>query len=115
MLQLRRAKSARLNPTLNVYSYGELMPNWLNEFLYVLALSKKTQWAIILGCFFFVGIHLLGWYMLENFELHGPAKGVQDVIAQKMARKYDKVALIALLSFWVLAYKCYQKDKKRLW
>lgn len=91
------------------------MPNWLNEILYILALSKKTQWAIILGCIFFVGIHLLGGYMLANFELHGPAKGIQDVIVGKMAKKYDKAALIGLLSFWVLAYKCYQKDRKRFW
>jgi hypothetical protein len=91
------------------------MPNWLSEFLYILALSKKTQWAIILGCIFFIGIHLLGGYMLENFELHGPAKGIQDVMVQKISKKYDKVALITLLSFWVLAYKCYQKDKKRFW
>jgi len=53
--------------------------------------------------------------LLENFELHGPAKGLQDIIAQKMANKYDKVAYVALFSFWYLAYKCYQKDKKRLW
>lgn len=91
------------------------MPNWLNEFLYILALSKKTQWAIILSFVFFIGIHLLGEHMLENFELHRPAQGVQEAIAHKMAKKYDKAALIALISFWVLAYKCYQKDRKRFW
>ncbi|MAX55996.1 MAG: hypothetical protein CL537_10895 [Alcanivoracaceae bacterium] len=91
------------------------MPNWLIEFLYVLAISKRTQWAIILGVVFFVGINLLGHYMVANFELHGPAKGLQEVIAQKFAHKYDKAAFIALLSFLFLAYKCYKKDKKRLW
>ena len=91
------------------------MPNWLNEFLYVLALSKKTQWALILGVVSFIGINLLGQYMLGNFELHGPAKGLQDVIIEKMAKKYDKAALVALISFWILAFKFYQKDKKRFW
>jgi len=53
--------------------------------------------------------------MLENFELHGPAKGLQDTIIKKIARKYEKAALVGLISFWVLAFKCYQKDKKRFW
>lgn len=91
------------------------MPDWLNEFLYILALSKRTQWAIILGCISFIGIHLLGGYMLANLELHGPAKGLQDVIVQKISKKYDKAALITLLLFWALAFKCYLKDKKRFW
>ncbi|WP_194089618.1 hypothetical protein [Vibrio hibernica] len=91
------------------------MPNWLNEFLYVLALSKKTQWALIFGAVFYFGILLLGQHMLSNFELQGSVKGIQDVIAHKIAKKYDKAALVALFSFLVLAYKCYQKDKKRFW
>lgn len=91
------------------------MPNWLIEILSVLALSKRTQWAILLGCIFFIGIQLLGNHMLANFELHGPAKGLSDVIAQQIAKKYDKIAFGALFSFWFLAYKLYKKDKKRFW
>lgn len=91
------------------------MPNWLIEFVYVLALSKRTQWAIILGIVFFIGINLLGQHMLRNFELHGSAKSIQDVIIHKMAKKYDKAAFVALIPFLVLAYKLYQKDKKRFW
>ena len=92
---------------------GEHVPNWLNEFIYVLALSKRTQWAIVLGILFFVGINLFGSYMLSNFELQGPFKGIQNVVAQKMANKYDKVAWLALFSFILLAFKCYRKDKKK--
>jgi len=91
------------------------MPNWLIEFIYILASSKRTQWAIMLGIVFFIGINLLGQHMLSNFELHDSAKGIQDVIIHKMAKKYDKAAFVVLISFWVLAYKLYQKDKKRFW
>lgn len=91
------------------------MPGWLEEFLYILSISKKTQWAIVFGVIFFVGIHLLGNYMLSNFELKGQVSGIQDVIVQQFAKKYDKVALGALISFWMLAYKSYLRDKKRFW
>lgn len=91
------------------------MPNWLSEFLYVLALSKKTQWALILGIVFFVGIHLLGLHVLSNFELQGQYANIQNVIVSKLAKKYDKAAWLTLISFIVLAYKCYKKDKKRFW
>ncbi len=86
-----------------------------DEFLYILARSRRTQWAIALGVVFFIGIHLWGNYALSNFELHGPMKWLEETFVQKFAKRYDKVALFALLSFWVLAYQCYQKDKKRFW
>jgi len=91
------------------------MPNWLLEILCVLALSKRTQWAIILGCLFFVGINLIGNYMLSDFELLGPAAGLSDVIKHELAKRYDKAALFALFSFWALAFKLYKKDKNKYW
>lgn len=91
------------------------MPNWLSEFLYVLSLSKKTRWAIALGFLSFFGVHLLGYLVLSDFQLQGQFKDIQDVIIQKFARKYDKLALLTLISFLVLAYRCYQKDRKRFW
>ncbi|TKB23483.1 hypothetical protein FCL47_22270 [Desulfopila sp. IMCC35006] len=91
------------------------MPNWLIEILAVIALSKRTQWAIIFGCIFFIGINLLGSHVLSDFELHGPAAGLTDAIKQKMAKMYDKIAWGALFSFWALAFKFYRKDKNRFW
>jgi len=91
------------------------MPNWLSEFLYILALSRKTQWAIILGFVFFIGIHIVGHVVLSDFELQGSYKGVRDIIVHEMAKKYDKAALIALVSFLGLACRCYLKDKNRFW
>jgi hypothetical protein len=90
------------------------MPNFLIEFFYVLALSKKTQWALILGVVLHFAITLLGEYMVANFELQGSMKALEEVFANKFLRKYDKIALFTLASFWVLAIKFYIKDKKRL-
>lgn len=89
------------------------MPIWLVDFLYILSMSKTTQWALSFGIIFFFGIHIWGDYALTNFEFRGQIQGIQDVVVQHLEKKYDKVALGALISFWVLAYKCYRKDKMR--
>ncbi len=91
------------------------MPNWLLEILSVIALSRRTQWAIILGCLFFIGINLLGNHLLSDFELHGPAAGLSDAIKQKLAKRYDRAAWFALVSFWALALKFYRKDRNKFW
>ena len=87
------------------------MPNFLIEFFYVLAMSKKTQWALILGLVLHFSITLLGDHMMANFELQGSMKALEELIANKFLRKYDKIALFTLVSFWVLAIKFYIKDK----
>ncbi len=90
------------------------MPIWLVEFLTILAVSNRTQWAIILGFVFFIGIHLMGDYVLSHLDLQ-VSVGLQEIIVQKIAEKYDKAALVILLSFLVLAYRYYKKDKKKFW
>jgi hypothetical protein len=91
------------------------MPIWLIEFLTILSMSKRTQWAIILGFLFFIGIHLLGDWVVIHVQLHEQASLLNEVILQKIARQYDKVANITLFSFLILAYKFYRKDKARFW
>lgn len=90
------------------------MLNWLYEILIVLAFSKKTLWAIMLGLLFFVGINFLGSHVQSNFELHGPYAGLTDMIKHKIANKYDKIAWAALISFWMLAVKLYIKDRRKI-
>lgn len=80
----------------------------------MIAISKKTQCAIVLGVVFFIGISLLGSYLTSNLHFTGPLKGAEDIIAEKLLRRYDKVALISLVLFWVLAIKFYHRDKNRL-
>ncbi|KKN91091.1 hypothetical protein LCGC14_0222930 [marine sediment metagenome] len=91
------------------------LKEYFSEILYGIAISKKTQWAIILGIVFFIGISLIGSHLTSNLQFIGPLKGLEDAIASKLLKRYDKVALFALISFWVLAFKCYHRDKKRLW
>ena len=90
------------------------MPYWLDNFLYVVATSKRVQLSIILGPIFYIGISLLGEYMIENIMLQGTMASFQDVIVNKLLSRYDKVALFALISFWALAVKLYFKAKNRL-
>jgi len=88
---------------------------YFTEILYVITMSKKTQWALILGVVFFIGISLLGSHLTSNLHFTGPLKGLEGAIAGKLLKRYDKVALVALISFWVLAFKHYHRDKKRFW
>ena len=91
------------------------MKEYFTEILYVIAISKKTQWAIILGVVFFIGITLLGSHLTSNLQFTGPLKGLEEAVAGKLLKQYDKAALFALISSWVVAFKCYHRDKKRLW
>jgi len=91
------------------------LKEYFAEILCVIAMSKKTQWAIILGIVFFIGISLVGSHLTSNLQFSGPLKGLEEAVAGKLLKRYDKVALLALISFWVLAFKCYHRDKKRFW
>lgn len=90
------------------------MIQYFAEVLSVVAMSKKTQWAIILGIVFFIGISLVGNHLTSTLQFSGPFTGFEDVVASKLLKRYDKVALFTLISFWILAFKCYRRDKKRL-
>ena len=89
--------------------------NFVYEFLYVLSLSKRTQLALIFGVVFHFVILLVGKYYIAEIEFQGVMKPLEEAMVGKLLHKYDKVALFALASFWVLAFKCYRKDRKRLY
>jgi len=91
------------------------MKNYFAEILIVIAYSGRTQAAILLGLFGFIVINLVGDYYLASFQLSGQMSGLENIIKEKFAHRYDKVAWGALLSFWSLAFKLYRKDKKKLW
>lgn len=86
----------------------------LEEFLVVLAYSTKTQLAVIFGLAFFVGTMVAGDYFTSHLEIRGILAPVTDVVREKIAHRYDKVAWASLASFLFLAVKCYKKDRKRL-
>jgi membrane protein implicated in regulation of membrane protease activity len=86
----------------------------LEEFLVVLAYSTKTWLAVIFGLAFFVGKMLAGDYFISHLGIHGIPAPLTDVVREKIAHRYDKVAWASLASFLILAIKCYKKDRKRL-
>lgn len=86
----------------------------LIEFFAVISYSTKTQLAILFGLVFFVGSLAAGDYFASHFELHGPLAPMAHVIREKIIHRYDKAALAILIGFFVLAAKCYKKDRKRL-
>jgi hypothetical protein len=50
---------------------------------------------------------------MENFQLQGVFKGIEDVIRDKFLRRYDKLALATLIACWILTIKFFIKDRKR--
>jgi uncharacterized membrane protein len=90
------------------------MRDAMAEILVVLAHSTRTQLALLFGLAFFLGTMAAGYYFASHMELHGLLAPLSDVIREKIASRYDKVAWAILFSFLVLAIRCYQKDRKRL-
>lgn len=91
-----------------------MMRDALEEFLVVLAYSTKTQLAVIFGLAFFVGTMVVGDYFTSHLEIHGILAPLTDVIREKIAHRYDKLAWASLAGFFLLAVKSYKKDRKRL-
>ncbi len=89
------------------------MPNWMAEFLYVLLMSKRCIFAFSSVIFLFFLINAYGHQAMENFHLQGVFIGIEDVIRDKFLRRYDKLALGALIACWILAIKFNTEDRKR--
>ena len=89
------------------------MKDYFTEVLYVLALSTRTQMALIMGVVFFLGLSFFGELYVSRLHFSGPLAGLAQAVIPKLMKRYDKVALIALISFWVVAFKCYRRDKRR--
>lgn len=89
------------------------MKEYFAEVLYVIALSKRTQAALILGVLVSLGISVFGELYVSSVQLSGSLAGMEHAVTTKLMKRVDKAALFALISFWVLAFKFYQRDKRR--
>lgn len=87
---------------------------WAEEFIFVLAYSTRTQFAIFFGIVFFFGTLLLGHHVTSNLAFQGILAPLADAIRPVIEQRYEKVAWGSLLSFSLLAFQCYRKDRKRL-
>ncbi|WP_316347332.1 hypothetical protein [Desulfuromonas acetoxidans] len=85
------------------------------EFIAVIAFSQRTQWALLLGVVGFILFKFLSQHVLDDFELTGSMSLLAEPIKEWIDQRYGKAALTCLLSSWALAYKFYQKDKKRFY
>lgn len=90
------------------------MGSWLEEVRVVLSYSTKTQLAIALGIFFFLGITAMGQLLVGGLELHGPLAAVTNILREKLMHRYDKAAWLAFGAFALLAVKTYRMDRRRL-
>ncbi|MFT3849831.1 MAG: hypothetical protein QM739_14515 [Propionivibrio sp.] len=87
---------------------------WLEEFLCVLAYSKRTQWAIGLGLFGFVLVMVAGDYIVSQLHFQGILAPLVKPVSEALGDRYDKAAWSVLGSFLLAAFKFYRKDRKRL-
>lgn len=85
----------------------------LQEFLIVLAYSKRTQLALVFGIVFGLILWLAGEYFVSLISFVGPLAPLKDVIREKLMHRYDKAALMCFLGFLGLAAKLYLRDRKR--
>jgi len=89
------------------------MKDWFLEFLTILSYSPKTRRAIIAGSILPVIILVIGNYVLNNFELVGQHKAMEGALVEIFTKRHGSLALGSMVIFYVMAYKFYQKDKKK--
>lgn len=90
------------------------MLEWFEEFLVILAHSKRTQLAILLGVTSFISILATGEYFVGRVNIHGALAPLSDVVREALLGRYEKTAWASLGAFMLLAIKSYRKDRKKL-
>lgn len=86
----------------------------LEEFLFVVAHSTRTQLALLCAVVFPIGIWIVGEHLTGNLEFSGPLAQLTEIVREKLMHRYDKAALTSLFVFLALAVKSYLKARKRL-
>lgn len=86
----------------------------LDEFLFILSQSKKTQLFLALAVFAPLGILLLGAHMAEGLQFSGPLAPYTDFFREKILHRYDKGALAVFILMAGAAIKSYRKARRRL-
>lgn len=89
------------------------MAAWLEEFLIVLAHSKRTQLAIYMAVVSFFAILFVGKYMTDRLQLGGVFAPLAEAVRETLLGRYEKTAWVSLGSFLLLAVRLYLKDRKK--
>lgn len=87
----------------------------IDELLFTLSQSRKTQVCLILTLVAPVSILLLGIHMTADFQLSGPLAPFTDLFREKLLHRYDKGALIVFALFIVATFKYYRQAQRRLY
>lgn len=111
---LSSAKDRSVEVPSSAVDARSLMQSYLMEFLVVVSLSKRTQAAIFCAVLFFIGIQLVGDYLVHDMTFNGPLAALSEVIREKVLHRYEKAAWVALVSFLLVAARFYRKDRLRL-
>ncbi len=90
------------------------MRDYFAEIMFVISYSGRAHAAIFMGIVSFLIIQWIGNIVLSDFQLSGHLSILTDVIKEKLGHRYDNLAWITLLGFWITAIKRYHKDKKKL-
>ncbi len=90
------------------------MMDLFEEILLVLAYSKRTQLALVLGAISFVAVLMFGTYLVDGLQFHGMFSPLTDPVREALLGRYEKAAWGALGGFLMLAIRSYFKDRKRL-
>ena len=86
----------------------------LEEFLLVLAHSRRTQWALLLGVLGFTAMLLAGAYFSSQIMFSGALAPMSEPLQRVVLLRYESAAWGVLASSLVLAVKSYVKDRRRL-
>lgn len=86
----------------------------LEEFLLVLAHSRRTQWALLLGVIGFTVTLLAGAYFSSQLVFSGLLAPMSEPLQHIFLLRCEIAAWGVLVSCLVLATKSYVKDRKRL-
>lgn len=90
------------------------MSGLIAEFLYVLAYSRRTQWALWIGVVGFVGFLALGFYFASHLSFEGRLAPLTQPFQYLILERYDRAAWAVLVGAISLAVRSYLKDRKRL-
>lgn len=84
------------------------------EIIVVLAHSPRTKWALWLGVLSFVLVLFGGDYWVSSLSLPGVTGPLAESIREPLRGLCVVFAFIMLGKFFIIAFKSYVKDRKRL-
>lgn len=89
------------------------MKDAISEWAAVLHYSKSTQWVLAIGASITTGLWLASWLIVTDL-VSSPRNPMAQILASVLAEIYWVPALFAFLATLRIAFKCFQRDRRRL-